>query len=451
MMPGGIFLQRTAAFVVGTISSRAIGGGRIVIAAKSTNPVSLLQVRGGGISQPAFLSSATTSTSLAATLSQTAESSTTSSDASSDSNDSNEDEEQPDHTLASMSIVGSSVQSALFNDDASLPYLDTTDCNEFRVLFVLGGPGAGKGTQSDLIKANYPCVHLSAGDLLRAETKKEESPHRELIENCLVSGNIVPVEISLTLLQNAMAAAANQFGEDLIFLVDGFPRNYDNLDGWIRCMTNEKVATVWGVLNYQCPLDELERRILQRAAEGSGRSDDNLQSARKRFATFERDTVPVVETLRCVQTLLDKNKRPALDVFDIRGDQSIEAVWKETQTAMNQIISYDVLTAQSRLLQAIQTQNVELYRSLCTNEWFATEKETAQQVMTRQEGGVAGPLSNAKIQFISGTKVAVTYDRVIQNNSDKEEEGITVQEKRIWSHQGKDGWKNIHFERLPQQ
>lgn len=298
----------------------------------------------------------------------------------------------------------------------------------------------GKGTQSDLLKENYPCVHLSAGELLRAETTKEDSPHKELIESCLVSGNIVPVEISLSLLEAAMKEAAKEHGTSLIFLVDGFPRNFDNLDGWIRCMKG--VATAWGILDYQCPLEELERRILNRS-EDSGRSDDNLQSARKRFATFDRDTVPVVDTLRRVECLLKERNQPALHVFYIRGDQTVEEVWSDTQDAMNRIISYDVLTAQSQLFESIRTQNVDLYRQLCADEWFE-EGKTAEEIMALQEGNELGLVSNVQLSYISGTKVAVQYDHVLDGD-------IKVQEKRIWSHQGTMGWKNIHFARIPTQ
>lgn len=319
----------------------------------------------------------------------------------------------------------------------------------------------GKGTQSDLMKANYPCVHLSAGELLRAETKKEESPHKDLIEQCLVSGNIVPVEISLSLLRAAMQEAAEEQGTSLIFLVDGFPRNFDNLQGWMRCMSNNNnendaiangVASVWGVLNYVCPLEELERRILNRAKEGSGRSDDNLQSARKRFATFARETEPVVETLRKVQQQLAATA--SLQVFDIRADQTIEDVWKDTQAAMNQMISNDVLTANAQLLNAIQTQDVDLYRALCADEWF--QDKSAPEVLKLHEGSqMSRGVSNVKMTFLSGTKVAVQYDRELQfqNDNDGGKGGggkiLTIQEKRIWSHQGKKGWKNIHFARLP--
>lgn len=157
---------------------------------------------------------------------------------------------------ASHGITGSSIRPTTFG---SLPFLDTSALDvstpkQHRVLFVLGGPGAGKGTQSDLIVDNYKCVHLSVGELLREARASESNPHAELIEDCLVHGKIVPVEISLELLKNSMdeaygrpAADGSKYGTR-IFLVDGFPRNFDNLSGWTDNMP--EAASCLGALVY---------------------------------------------------------------------------------------------------------------------------------------------------------------------------------------------------------
>ncbi|EDO26972.1 predicted protein [Nematostella vectensis] len=68
------------------------------------------------------------------------------------------------------------------------------------VIFVLGGPGAGKGTQCERIVKEYGYVHLSAGELLREE-RKSGSKDGDLIENCMTEGKIVPVAITVSLLQ----------------------------------------------------------------------------------------------------------------------------------------------------------------------------------------------------------------------------------------------------------
>lgn len=116
------------------------------------------------------------------------------------------------------------------------------------VLFVLGGPGAGKGTQCAKIVENFGYLHLSAGDLLRAERNRPGSKLGEEIETHIKNGTIVPVEITCSLLENAMVES----GKTNV-LIDGFPRNKDNLDGWNKQM-GEK-ANVKAVLFFECSND----------------------------------------------------------------------------------------------------------------------------------------------------------------------------------------------------
>jgi UMP-CMP kinase len=332
----------------------------------------------------------------------------------------------------SMSITGHSLCRAEFG---GVSYWNTALMPEFRVLFILGGPGAGKGTQSDFLKEQYPCVHLSVGELLRNEQTREGSPHAQLIQECLVGGKIVPVEISIALLQRAMEEAAAEKGRTLLYLVDGFPRNFDNLEGWNRCMRG--VSSVWGVLMFKCPLQVLVQRILARA-ETSGRSDDNLQSAQKRFRTFERETEPVVDTLRKVQELQRRQGScMPLQVCDINADQTIERVWSDTQSIVNDILANDVWTANARLVDAIQSGDSERYRQLCA---YCGKNDDIVSLEGKVEANIK--ISNSKIEFQTGTKAIISYDRVL-------DEAIAVRETRIWSHEGIQGWRCIHFYRLP--
>jgi UMP-CMP kinase len=160
-----------------------------------------------------------------------------------------------------------------------------------KVVFVLGGPGAGKGTQCANIVEKYNFAHLSAGDLLRAERAKEGTQYGELIEQHIRNGTIVPVEITCKLLERAM----NQSHTDK-FLIDGFPRNKDNLDGWNREMS-DKVSLLF-VLFFDCSEEVCVERCLKRGAAGSGRSDDNLESLKKRINTFSNDSLPIIEHYR---------------------------------------------------------------------------------------------------------------------------------------------------------
>lgn len=163
-----------------------------------------------------------------------------------------------------------------------------------KIVFVLGAPGAGKGTQCEKIVENFGFTHLSAGDLLREERKREGSEFGALIEDNIRNGRIVPVEITCSLLEKAINATRASTGNDK-FLIDGFPRNEDNLQGWNRQM-GEKVQLLF-VLFFECTEDQCIARCLKRG-ESSGRSDDNLESLKKRFNTYINDTMPIVDHYR---------------------------------------------------------------------------------------------------------------------------------------------------------
>eukprot|EP00124_Ichthyophonus_hoferi_P003720 Ihof_evm4s342 gene=Ihof_evmTU4s342 len=156
----------------------------------------------------------------------------------------------------------------------------------YQTVFVLGGPGAGKGTQCERIVKEFGYVHLSAGDLLREE-RQSGSVNGDLIESYIRDGAIVPVEITIKLIHNAMvkSGASN-------FLVDGFPRNRDNLDGWFREM--EGKSEVKCVLFFECSQETCLTRAMKRG-ETSGRSDDNIESFKKRYTTYENSTRPIIK------------------------------------------------------------------------------------------------------------------------------------------------------------
>jgi UMP-CMP kinase len=92
--------------------------------------------------------------------------------------------------------------------------------SDVSVVFVLGGPGAGKGTQCANLVRDYGFVHLSAGDLLRAEQDRKGSEFGELIKGYIKDGKIVPMEVTVALLENAMRDAVDS-GKGRKFLVDG--------------------------------------------------------------------------------------------------------------------------------------------------------------------------------------------------------------------------------------
>jgi UMP-CMP kinase len=89
------------------------------------------------------------------------------------------------------------------------------------VIFVLGGPGAGKGTQCQKLVADYGFKHLSAGDLLREEQDRPGSEFGEMIKTYIKEGTIVPMEVTVQLLENAMKSSIEGGNAKGLFLIDG--------------------------------------------------------------------------------------------------------------------------------------------------------------------------------------------------------------------------------------
>ncbi|KAI1891628.1 hypothetical protein AGOR_G00145740 [Albula goreensis] len=161
-----------------------------------------------------------------------------------------------------------------------------------QVIFVLGGPGAGKGTQCAKIVESYGYTHLSAGDLLRAERMREGSEFGQLIDSYIKDGKIVPVEITINLLRKGMEETMRLNQDKFRFLIDGFPRNQDNLQGWTSVM--EDKADVKFVLFFDCSDQVCIDRCLERG-KSSGRTDDNRESLEKRIQTYLQSTRPIIE------------------------------------------------------------------------------------------------------------------------------------------------------------
>lgn len=160
-----------------------------------------------------------------------------------------------------------------------------------KVVFVLGGPGAGKGTQCNNIVNHFGFVHLSAGDLLREERIREGSQYGQLIDDYIKNGKIVPVDVTCSLLENAINLHREKNGKNK-FLIDGFPRNQDNLDGWNRRMHDK--ADVQFVLFFDCAESVCVERCLERG-KSSGRTDDNEESLKKRIQTYNNESYPIIQ------------------------------------------------------------------------------------------------------------------------------------------------------------
>ncbi|EZG44298.1 UMP-CMP kinase [Gregarina niphandrodes] len=190
------------------------------------------------------------------------------------------------------------------------------------VVFVLGGPGAGKGTQCGLVAKRYGFHHISAGDCLREERAREGSEYGALIEKYIREGMIVPVEITCELLRMKMRVLGWDNGR---FLVDGFPRNRNNLDGWYAACAGD-VQTAF-CLNLECPESVMEERLLKRG-ETSGRIDDNIVSLRKRFQTFQNETQAIL------QHFTEEGK-----CFNVDANRPVDEVWNDVSKFFDNLLA----------------------------------------------------------------------------------------------------------------
>ena len=193
--------------------------------------------------------------------------------------------------LASLKLVGekrnkNEISESELKEIQSKPNRWAFKPDEAFVIFVLGGPGSGKGTQCSKIVKDYNFAHLSAGDLLRAEQNREGSEYGDLIRSYIKSGQIVPQEITIALLKNAMQSEIDKGTNH--FLIDGFPRKMD------QALTfEETVVPSKFTLFFECPETVMLERLMSRG-KTSGRDDDNIDSIRKRFRVFIDQSMPVV-------------------------------------------------------------------------------------------------------------------------------------------------------------
>ncbi|CAH1989447.1 unnamed protein product [Acanthoscelides obtectus] len=152
------------------------------------------------------------------------------------------------------------------------------------VIWVLGGPGSGKGTQCDRIVAKYGFTHLSSGDLLRAEVASGSARGKELTA-IMERGELVPVEVVLELLKEAIIKA---LPTSTGFLIDGYPREKEQ-----GILFEKNVAPVNLVLYFEASDETLVKRLMGRALT-SGRVDDNEETIKKRLHTFNTHNDQVI-------------------------------------------------------------------------------------------------------------------------------------------------------------
>jgi len=149
-----------------------------------------------------------------------------------------------------------------------------------RLLF-LGPPGAGKGTQAQRLAASHGLLHLSTGDLLRAEVEAA-TPLGQEAEAVMARGELVSDELVLAIVRHRLE------GHEGGWLLDGFPRNLPQavaLDGLLAELGQAIELVV---------LMELEDPVLLQRLLARGRADDNAEVIRHRLQVYRDQTAPLI-------------------------------------------------------------------------------------------------------------------------------------------------------------
>ncbi len=153
-----------------------------------------------------------------------------------------------------------------------------------RLLF-LGPPGAGKGTQAELLAERHGLLHLSTGDLLRAEVKAGTALGQEA-EAVMARGELVSDALVLAIVRSRLE------GHTGGWLLDGFPRNLAQAEA-LDDLLAELDQRIERVL-----LLELEDGVLIQRLLSRGRADDNEAVIRNRLVVYQEQTAPLIDHYR---------------------------------------------------------------------------------------------------------------------------------------------------------
>src|SRR5438132_3646759 len=182
---------------------------------------------------------------------------------------------------------------------------------------LLGAPGSGKGTQSELIAPVLGVPHISTGDLLRAEAEAGTPLGRE-VAPLLEAGHLVPDELIERVVEQRLRMNDAASGA----LLDGYPRTVP------QARALDKVLDAAGrpiafVSFLKVDPETLTKRLLHRAAE-QHRADDNPESIAERLAEYRDLSAPV----------LDYYRERGVPVLEIDGSGSVDEVHQRIVDAL---------------------------------------------------------------------------------------------------------------------
>lgn len=171
-------------------------------------------------------------------------------------------------------------------------------------LIFLGPPGAGKGTQANLLASTCAIPHISTGDILRSAVAQKTDLGLKA-QSYMDQGELVPDQLMLSLICDRLKQSDTKHG----WILDGFPRTVAQAS-FLDELLSEISQRYDFVLNLDVPDEVLIERLL-----GRGRSDDTEETIRRRLNVYREQTAPLIDFYRARDQLLL-----------IDGNQSVKAV-----------------------------------------------------------------------------------------------------------------------------
>ena len=178
-------------------------------------------------------------------------------------------------------------------------------------LVLFGPPGSGKGTQAENIIAKYNLIHLSTGDMLRAERAAQTKLGLEA-EEVMAKGQLVPDNIVIGMIESKLDSNKDAKG----FVFDGFPRTVKQAEALDELLAARQVP-IKLVLSMVVSEEELTKRILHRG-KTSGRTDDQDESiVKNRVVEYRTKTEPLASYYKEQGKLKEvKGEAPVQEVCD---------------------------------------------------------------------------------------------------------------------------------------